>query len=395
MIVFYLLLGCFLGIITGLTPGLHINNVSLLLLFLLPFADLNIAVLIVSMSIMHAFTDFIPSILFGAPEQESFLSILPGHKLLLKGEGLLAIKLTIVGGLIAGMLSLIISPIFALFLVQFIPLITLLIPWILIAILFSMILSERTKKQKIFAIITIVFSALLGVIVLRNFFPVQNALMPLITGFFGISTILYSLKEKTRIGRQKIEKNFFELKASILHSGLATFSAGIVSLLPSIGASEAAFIVRKLVGKISTKNYLIILGGISTSNMILSIIVLFFIGKTRTGTAAIIKQIIPLTFNELIIIILAIIASLGLGAMASLYLSKFLIQRMHAIKYQKINLFILAFLIGLTLLLSGFKGVLVLALSSSIGLMAITSHSRRTNCMAFLMVPTILFYLGF
>lgn len=395
MIVLFVLLGCFLGIISGIIPGLHINNVSLLLLFLLPIADFNIAILIISMSIMHSFTDFIPSILFGAPEQESFLSVLPGHKLLLKGEGLLAIKATIVGGLIAGMLAIIVSPIFALFLMQFIPLIQILIPWILIIILFSMILSESSKRTKTIALIIVILSGLLGIIVLRNFFAVQNPLMPLITGFFGVSSILYSIKEKTAVRKQKIEHNSFELNSSIYCSILAAFSAGIVSLLPSVGASQAAFIVRKLVGKISTKNYLIILGGIGTANMIFSIIVLFFIGKTRTGTAAVIKQIIPLTQNELILIILAIIASLGLGAIVTLYLSKFLIEKFHRIKYQKINLLMLALIIGMTLLLSGIKGIIIMSLSTCIGLIAISSHTKRTNCMAFLMLPTIVFYLGF
>ncbi|MDO8538775.1 MAG: tripartite tricarboxylate transporter permease [archaeon] len=394
MIVLFLLLGCFLGIITGIIPGLHINNVSLLLLFFLPIADLNIAVLIISMSIMHSFTDFIPSILFGAPEAESFLSILPGHKLLLQGEGLLAIKLTIIGGLIAGIIAVIVSPIFAIFLVQFIPLISLLIPWLLIIVLFSMILSESSKRTKTIALIVVILSGILGIIVLRNYFSVQNPLMPLITGFFGVSAILYSIKEKTAIRKQKIQNNSFQINSSIFSSILAAVSAGIVSLLPSVGASEAAFIVRKIVGKISTKNYLMILGGISTANMIFSVIVLFFIGKTRTGTAAVIKQIIPLSFNELIIIILAIIASLGISAITALFLAKFLVERFHRIKYQKINIAMLMFIVGMTILLSGFKGLIVMSLSTCVGLIAISSHTKRTNCMAFLMIPTIVFYLG-
>jgi putative membrane protein len=82
--IFFSLLGCIIGTITGLIPGLHINTVSILLLELNKNNASDLMVLIVSMSIVHTFVDFIPSIYFGAPEDDNFLSVLPGHKFLLK-----------------------------------------------------------------------------------------------------------------------------------------------------------------------------------------------------------------------------------------------------------------------------------------------------------------------
>src|SRR3989344_7011318 len=98
-----LLLGTIAGTLTGLFPGIHINLISAILVssLSLPFISslpiISLIVFIVSMSITHTFLDFIPSILLGAPEEDSFLSVLPGHQLLKKGRGYEAIILTLYG----------------------------------------------------------------------------------------------------------------------------------------------------------------------------------------------------------------------------------------------------------------------------------------------------------
>jgi len=86
-----LILGVLAGTITGLSPGIHINLIaSTLMAYLGSFSSvplIALAVFIVSMSITHTFLDFIPSIFLGAPEEDSFLSVLPGHKMLQEGHG--------------------------------------------------------------------------------------------------------------------------------------------------------------------------------------------------------------------------------------------------------------------------------------------------------------------
>jgi putative membrane protein len=99
------------------------------------------------MSITHTFVDFIPSIFLGAPDEDSVLSVLPGHQFLLKGHGHQALVLTLKGGLIAMILILLFTPIFINFLPEFYETISKLIPCILIGI--SMI-SIATKKKKYF-----------------------------------------------------------------------------------------------------------------------------------------------------------------------------------------------------------------------------------------------------
>ena len=95
-----LFLGMAVGVITGLLPGLHPN--TLIPFFLaLPFTldPVSAVVMLVSAGVTNTFVNFIPSILIGAPEADSVMSVLPGHRLLLEGRGYEAIKLSVIGGL--------------------------------------------------------------------------------------------------------------------------------------------------------------------------------------------------------------------------------------------------------------------------------------------------------
>ena len=111
------LLGISAGIVTGLIPGIHINLVSLLVVslsaFLLKFVSLPfLGVFIISMAITHTFLDILPAIFLGAPDADTALGVLPGHRLLLQGQGYEAVKLTVIGSLSSLILALILFPLF-------------------------------------------------------------------------------------------------------------------------------------------------------------------------------------------------------------------------------------------------------------------------------------------
>ncbi len=114
-VILFTLMGSGFGIITGLIPGIHVNNVALVVLalqtslisFTLAFlgsmdpSTFEIAIIITSLIIgcliTHTFLDIIPSVFLGAPEEDTALSVLPGHKLMLAGRGYEAIKCSALG----------------------------------------------------------------------------------------------------------------------------------------------------------------------------------------------------------------------------------------------------------------------------------------------------------
>ena len=112
-----LIFGVIAGTITGLTPGIHINLVSAFLIssysiFLISISPISLAIFIVSMTITHTFLDFIPSIFLGAPDEDTSLSILPGHELLNKGKGYEAVILTLYGSCLGIIIILLLTPVF-------------------------------------------------------------------------------------------------------------------------------------------------------------------------------------------------------------------------------------------------------------------------------------------
>ena len=116
-----ILAGIIVGTFTGILPGIHINLVALLLFILSPLllqytSPIVLCVFIVALAITHTFLDFVPGIFLGAPEETTALSVLPGHRMLLKGRGYEAVKLTTLGGYIGLILILVLAPLFILLL---------------------------------------------------------------------------------------------------------------------------------------------------------------------------------------------------------------------------------------------------------------------------------------
>lgn len=390
----YVFAGCLLGIFTGLSPGIHINTVSAIALAFAAFGDLNLALLIVAMSVVHSFVDFVPSILLGAPDSETFVATLPGHRMLMKGEGLRAIKLSAMGCLFGGILALISVPVFFLFINDSIEFIKFAIPWILILVLVSMIFSENDFRSKMNAFFIVVLSAALGVLTLRGNFAFGNILLPLATGFFGSAVLFQSIMQNHKFVSQKTGSFKFRKMQVIKGSFLGFIAGSLVSLIPSVGPAQAAFVVRKIVGEIGTKTYLVLIGSISTANMILSFFVLYATGNARSGSAAALKSLLLMQQEHLFFIAGAVLIALGVGFFASIFIAKEALKVMRRINYRKINIAVFALVSLIVLFLSGFYGILVYATATSIGIYAQLRGVKRINCMAFLIVPTVLIYFG-
>ncbi len=56
-----------------------------------------VACCIFAASTVHSFVDFVPSVFIGAPDPDEALSVLPGHRLLMEGRGMAAVRAAAVG----------------------------------------------------------------------------------------------------------------------------------------------------------------------------------------------------------------------------------------------------------------------------------------------------------
>ena len=97
--------GSCMGAFSGIVPGIHVNTLASVLLAAYPAiesvlepaagaygASVAVCCCIMSASVVHSFLDFVPSVFIGAPDSEDCISVLPGHRLLLQGRGMEAVR---------------------------------------------------------------------------------------------------------------------------------------------------------------------------------------------------------------------------------------------------------------------------------------------------------------
>ncbi|OYT36769.1 hypothetical protein B6U91_00460 [Candidatus Pacearchaeota archaeon ex4484_71] len=385
-----LLAGIFAGIITGLTPGIHINligafliSTSATLFFKIP--GIYLVIFIVSMAITHTFLDFIPSILLGCPDTDTELSILPGHELLKKGKGYEAILLSAYGGLAAIIIFVIVSFPSIIIMRKVFPLLKQVMPYLLIFVSILLILTERKKSN---ALIVFLLTGALGWIV--STLTLKQPLFPLLTGLFGSSTLLLSIKNKTKIPKQRIVKTKPPIKKPLLG---ALIASPLCSFLPGLGSGQAA-VIGNLISNTNRKGFLVLLGATNTLVMGFSFLSLYAVSKTRTGAALAIKHLANITSQkEIILIIMTTLLVGGIAFFLTKHIGILFSKKIDKINYKYLSIITLLILSLLIFLISGIKGFFVFVISTITGMYSISLKVKRTNMMGALLIPTILFYL--
>jgi putative membrane protein len=389
-ILLFAIIGLVLGVIAGLIPGVHPNMIVLLVpaLLSLNINPLNLIVMITALGVTNAIVDFIPSIFLGAPEGGTEFSVLPGHRMLLHGFGYEAVKLTVIGGVGSVFVILLLLP----FMVFFVPpLFVFAKPYIYLLLLFIVLLMVLTEsgKKKIYASLLFLVSGLIGIY--TNRLPIDSSmiLFPMLSGFFGLSMLILQLHSGTKIAKQHFGKIIIPNRLrnrSILFGSLGGILSGF---LPGVGSSEIATI--STVDK-NDKSFLVTLGALTTANIIFSILTLWLIGRARSGVAVAINQISEIGINEILIILSVCVLSVGIGAIITLKLAKFFARKIERIDYNTASKLVIFLIIFLVFLFTGPFGLLVLATTASLGIIANLLGVKRGNLMGVLILPTMLFY---
>lgn len=387
-----------MGTFTGLTPGIHVNTLCIVVLSMMAiFPEVRLicfATLVLSMSITHSFVDFIPSTFLGAPSDDTALSTLPAHKLLLEGRGYEVVIITAIGSFGAYIFAIIV-----LFpMIYILPFVYVkiknFIHFILIFIVAYMILIERTLLKKIYGLTVFLLAGMYGVIVLNAaVYASGEILFPVFTGLFGISTMLLSLKDKIRIPPQQIDNNVYLSKSELTKGILTGSTAGmIVGLLPGLGSAQATVLAQGTSKNITTRKYLAAVSAVNTSNAIFCLITFFTLGKYRSGAILTIGRIMPeITMNDFILFCVIIGFVCAIATVFHLMIGKAAAKYIPKIPYQPMNITIISVLIFLIVLFTGWLGLLVMSVGLTIGLLPPILGVKRTHCMGVIILPVILY----
>jgi putative membrane protein len=387
--IFSFILGLFTGTFTGLIPGIHTNLIMSLLILINLKININyILVYSITTALTHTFIDFIPTIYFGAPSQDTLLGVSPGHKFLLNKKAHNAVIYTLYGSIIAIILLIIISPLFYFSLFKIYNSLQVFFP--LLLILTILFLVYNSKKREV-TLIIIILSSILGLISLNA--NLNQPLLPLLTGFFGLSQMIISTKNNSRPPEQEIKKMRLSKKELIKPTLTTLLLSPVCSILPGLGASQAATFGQLINKNKSKKQYLILLGSINTLVLSTSILTLFLINKKRTGLANFISQITTLNKEHLFLIFLTILATTIFASILTINISRLFAKNINKINYKKLNYSIIILIIFLTISISKFVGLIILVTSTLIGLITIKEKCNRTIMMSSIIIPTIVNYI--
>ncbi|MFH1789001.1 MAG: tripartite tricarboxylate transporter permease [Candidatus Altiarchaeota archaeon] len=392
------LLGCLLGVFTGIMPGIHVNTICLLGIAAYPTLGLSVlefGAIMISMAVTHTFLDFIPAIFLGVPEEETALSVLPTHKMVLEGKAYEAVKITAYGSVL-GLFFAVASIPFALY---FVPKIYAalrgVIVYVLIAAVAYLIWREKTWRKRAWAAAIFCLSGWLGYAAFdQNVISQMRILFPVFTGLFGVSTIAWSLKEKSVQVPQQ-EYALVDVDKKFTLAGLAGALGGmIVGVLPAMSPSQVGIILSEFLGD-STRLFLVSVSAINTSDAIYSFISLYTIGNPRSGVATMLGRIIEVDYNTLFVFIGVIAFTAPIALALHIYIGKQALKLTKKIDYRKLNYAALITVLVLVYVMTGTWGLAFMIVATAIGILPIQTGVSRTHSMGILLLPTISYFLGF
>jgi len=385
--------------VTGLIPGVHINLVSIILLsssgYLLGFATpLSLAIFIISMSVTHSFLDSIPSIFLGAPDAAQALSVLPGHRMLLEGKGFEAVKLTVIGSMLCLILTIFFIPIMIPILPAIYEFIKPYIGWILVFVVTYMILKTRGLNNKIWSAFVFFFAGALGIVVL-NFPNLDQPLFPMLSGMFGVSTLLLSLTAKVNVPIQVIEETIVISKLRMIKALIAAvFSGSLTGIFPGLGAAQAAIIAIQMVGNIGMHAFMILIGGINTVNFIFSLATLYAIEKARNGAVIVVMEILKdVNVWQLTVLLASVLIAGSIATFLALKIAKGFAKVITKLNYNYMCYSVIGLIFVMVGFFSGWWGLLILVISTGVGIIPAVVGVGRNNAMGCLMLPVILYFL--
>ncbi|WP_255420815.1 tripartite tricarboxylate transporter permease [Methanosarcina sp. MSH10X1] len=390
----------------------------------------------------------IPSVFLGAPDGDTALTVLPGHRLLIEGAGAEAVRLSALGSAGSVIAAMIFVLPFSLFFKAVYPYIEAHMAVILILIVFLMLATEKGEdskekgplakyKYKAFALILFLITGVLGLFAFaRESFmvPIVNfgepsILLPLLSGLFGSSQLIISLLTSSNIPEESVSA--LKLSRKRILRGILTGSAAgsLVAWLPGLSSAIAALItgliakvdfdripLRKKVpepGKLksslysdpyagnpetleSSKEFIISNSGVNTSNAIFGLVAFVVIGRTRSGAMVAVEDILGTNTLDLSALML-FFAAMVLTALFSYFSTVWIGNNAHLIlkklDYSKLCAGVLIGLAVMVYLFTGLFGFFIFVISTPIGMLASFMNVRKSHAMGVILLPVILYFL--
>ncbi|MCQ2085009.1 MAG: tripartite tricarboxylate transporter permease [archaeon] len=399
--------GALIGTFTGLIPGVHVNTAAAIMLgtyplmveFVSGFTDpaytpILVSCCIMSASAVHSFVDFIPSVFIGVPDADNVASVLPGHRLLLQGDGMLAVRAAAIGSVIGSLSALALA----------IPL-----QWIMMqgasgyidyltegVIVITLIVIMLNTDRPAVTLAMILVSGLLGYAVNHLDIPTYSVLgegtllFPLLTGLFGIPPLLEKVKPGRRIPQRDCESDPVGPVP-----GLKGVVTGLIAgWFPGVTATAGALVAASFTEERDPARFISMTASIGTVTSVFSIVTLSVSGSGRSGTCIVVKDIIGDSLSGFcseaftLILFSMAVASL-LGYCSTVAGGKVMSEVFSLVPENLVNNLVLVLIVVLVVLFTGPFGLAILMVSATVGMIPPAAGISRVCLTGCLLIPVL------
>ena len=409
------LAGAGMGSFSGLVPGIHVNTLAAVMLASYPaleaslsgFLDPQSAAVavcccIMSASVVHSFLDFVPSVFVGAPDSEDCVSVLPGHRLLLQGKGMAAVRSAAVGSLVGTSAAILLAlPLQWAMLSGAEDVLDRISPFMVAGAAVILLLSQFRKGAGPAGIAAFLVSGALGAAVMWLPIPSEGILgegslmFPMLCGLFGVPVLL-TASSGGRPPPQKDDGNDPEVALA----GLRGVAMGCVAgWFPGITATVGASVSACFMPENRPDRFIAVVASIGSVTAVLSLVTLSVSGGGRSGTALVIGEITGGSVSGFASEpFLALLFSAAVGSLCGYVLTikagRAFASMASAVDQARISRIVLAVNVLLVLLLTGPFGLAVLAVASVTGFLPEKFGTDRTVLCGCLLLPVMVNGIG-
>ena len=420
--VFFCVGGFVVGCLSGLTPGLHVNNLAFLIAGFAGVASEYVApsglgLVMVTAAVTHTFLDILPSIVLGVPDESMALVALPGHHMVLEGDGHEAVVLSAAGSMLAVVFSFLVAAPVTLLMVRAYPALAENMPYVLVGTVLYLVATERGGEVgrrghatgrgalavRLKAVVVLGASGLLGYYVLTlepdagsSLVGEPTLLMPLFVGLFGVPILAVSAFENADIPEQKPRAVALPRRSVFVNAVGGGFAGSLVGWIPGVSPAVATSFVQSLLPDsedepASMRSFIVAVSGVDTSNAVFALLALYYIGLPRSGTMVALTRLDTRVVFADVVAYLVGVALVSVAAFGvTVALGKYAFGVVRRVDYRFLSLGVVAMLVVLTFVFSGFVGLPILVAATVVGLVPNYTKVRRVNCMGALLLPLIL-----
>ena len=270
---------------------------------------------------------------------------------------------------------------------------------------------RNARRERSLAVLLLALSGVLGVTCMKARLPLsdvfegmdQSILFPLLTGLFGLPSIITSLSSASVPPQDHEAKEDRDVAAGLL----GAFSGALVGWFPGISSTTGVIIASSLGrrggrGDGAARGYLTMVSAVGTSSTVLGLLALALAFKGRSGAMLAAKEVLGGGGAALIappspwfpLLLVSVLVSAAASYRLTLALGRWFARSAAGADLRLLNRGVIALLLALVFAFCGLPGLIILGVSTLLGLLPSRLGVSRVHLVGCLLLPSALSFLG-